>query len=105
MTSSRTRPLPKDQLAQRFGADVAEIVDGVTKLDQIKFKSREEAQAESFRKMLLAMVRDLRVVLVKLADRTHNMRTIEAMAVRAPACHRPRNPRDLRPDRRTARPV
>ncbi|HEY4341989.1 MAG TPA: RelA/SpoT family protein [Steroidobacteraceae bacterium] len=74
-------PTPKDQLAQRFGADVAEIVDGVTKLDQIKFKSREEAQAESFRKMLLAMVRDLRVVLVKLADRTHNMRTIDAMEV------------------------
>ena len=73
-------PTPKDQLAARFGAAVAEIVDGVTKLDQIKFKSREEAQAESFRKMLLAMVRDLRVILVKLADRTHNMRTIEAMA-------------------------
>jgi GTP diphosphokinase / guanosine-3',5'-bis(diphosphate) 3'-diphosphatase len=73
-------PTPKDQLAARFGGDVAEIVDGVTKLDQIKFKSREEAQAESFRKMLLAMVRDLRVILVKLADRTHNMRTIEAMA-------------------------
>src|SRR5688572_1048569 len=72
-------PTPKDQLAARFGADVAELVDGVTKLDQIKFKSREEAQAESFRKMLLAMVRDLRVILVKLADRTHNMRTIEAM--------------------------
>src|SRR5579872_1538392 len=73
-------PTPKDQLAARFGADVAELVDGVTKLDQIKFKSREEAQAESFRKMLLAMVRDLRVILVKLADRTHNMRTIEAMS-------------------------
>jgi GTP diphosphokinase / guanosine-3',5'-bis(diphosphate) 3'-diphosphatase len=73
-------PTPKDQLAARFGANVAEIVDGVTKLDQIKFKSREEAQAESFRKMLLAMVRDLRVILVKLADRMHNMRTIEAMA-------------------------
>jgi GTP diphosphokinase / guanosine-3',5'-bis(diphosphate) 3'-diphosphatase len=72
-------PTPKDQLAARFGADVAELVDAVTKLDQIKFKSREEAQAESFRKMLLAMVRDLRVILVKLADRTHNMRTIEAM--------------------------
>ncbi|HUN26379.1 MAG TPA: bifunctional (p)ppGpp synthetase/guanosine-3',5'-bis(diphosphate) 3'-pyrophosphohydrolase [Steroidobacteraceae bacterium] len=73
-------PTPKDQLAERFGADVAELVDGVTKLDQIKFKSREEAQAESFRKMLLAMVRDLRVVLVKLADRTHNMRTIDAIS-------------------------
>jgi GTP diphosphokinase / guanosine-3',5'-bis(diphosphate) 3'-diphosphatase len=73
-------PTPKDQLALHFGADVAELVDGVTKLDQIKFKSRAEAQAESFRKMLLAMVRDLRVILVKLADRTHNMRTIEAMS-------------------------
>src|SRR4051812_35319108 len=73
-------PTPKDQLAARFGAAVAELVDAVTKLDQIKFKSREEAQAESFRKMLLAMVRDLRVILVKLADRMHNMRTIEAMA-------------------------
>src|SRR5215470_7219121 len=72
-------PTPKDQLAERFGKDVAALVDAVTKLDQIKFKSREEAQAESFRKMLLAMVRDLRVILVKLADRTHNMRTIEAM--------------------------
>src|SRR3954468_5444653 len=73
-------PTPKDQLAAKFGAAVAELVDAVTKLDQIKFKSREEAQAESFRKMLLAMVRDLRVILVKLADRMHNMRTIEAMS-------------------------
>src|SRR6266705_425191 len=73
-------PTPKDQLAARFGGAVAELVDAVTKLDQIKFKSREEAQAESFRKMLLAMVRDLRVILVKLADRMHNMRTIAAMA-------------------------
>jgi GTP diphosphokinase / guanosine-3',5'-bis(diphosphate) 3'-diphosphatase len=71
----------KEVIAQRFGKDVAEIVDGVTKLDQIKFKSREEAQAESFRKMLLAMVRDLRVIMVKLADRTHNMRTLGAMSV------------------------
>lgn len=73
-------PTPKDQIAERFGPVVAELVDGVTKLDQIKFKSREEAQAESFRKMVLAMVRDLRVILVKLADRIHNMRTIDAMA-------------------------
>ncbi|MCX7035489.1 MAG: bifunctional (p)ppGpp synthetase/guanosine-3',5'-bis(diphosphate) 3'-pyrophosphohydrolase [Proteobacteria bacterium] len=74
-------PIAKEEIAARFGTDVAEIVDGVTKLDQIKFKSREEAQAESFRKMLMAMVRDLRVIMVKLADRTHNMRTIDSMPV------------------------
>jgi GTP pyrophosphokinase len=73
-------PIAKADIAQRFGSDVAEIVDGVTKLDQIRFKNREEAQAENFRKMLLAMVRDLRVILVKLADRTHNLRTIDALA-------------------------
>jgi RelA/SpoT family (p)ppGpp synthetase len=73
-------PIAKEDIAQRFGKDVAEIVDGVTKLDQIRFKNREEAQAESFRKMLLAMVRDLRVILVKLADRTHNLRTIDSLA-------------------------
>jgi len=72
-------PTAKEQIEQQFGKEVAELVDGVTKLDQIKFKNREEAQAESFRKMLLAMVRDLRVILVKLADRTHNMRTLDAM--------------------------
>ncbi len=66
----------KDEIAERFGAEVAELVDGVSKLDQIQFRSRAEAQAESFRKMLLAMVRDIRVVMVKLADRTHNMRTL-----------------------------
>ena len=72
-------PTPKEEIATRFGKDVAEIVDGVTKLDQIQFKNRQEAQAESFRKMLLAMVRDLRVILVKLADRTHNLRTMDAV--------------------------
>jgi len=72
-------PIAKEQVEQQFGTEVAELVDAVTKLDQIKFKSRQEAQAESFRKMLLAMVRDIRVILVKLADRTHNMRTLEAM--------------------------
>jgi GTP pyrophosphokinase len=72
-------PIAKADIAKQFGNDVAEIVDGVTKLDQIRFKNREEAQAENFRKMLLAMVRDLRVILVKLADRTHNLRTIDAL--------------------------
>ena len=67
------------EVEQKFGKEVAEIVDGVTKLDQVQFKSRKEAQAESFRKMILAMVRDIRVIMVKLADRTHNMRTIAAM--------------------------
>ena len=72
-------PTVKDEIATRFGSEVAELVDGVSKLDQIQFKSRKEAQAESFRKMLLAMVRDIRVIMVKLADRTHNMRTLGAM--------------------------
>ena len=67
------------EVEQKFGKEVAEIVDGVTKLDQVQFKSRKEAQAESFRKMILAMVRDIRVIMVKLADRTHNMRTLAAM--------------------------
>ena len=72
-------PTLKEEINRRFGQEVADLVDGVSKLDQIQFKSREEAQAESFRKMLLAMVRDIRVIMVKLADRTHNMRTLGAM--------------------------
>jgi GTP diphosphokinase / guanosine-3',5'-bis(diphosphate) 3'-diphosphatase len=72
-------PTLKEEITTRFGTEVADLVDGVSKLDQIQFKSRAEAQAESFRKMLLAMVRDIRVIIVKLADRTHNMRTIGAM--------------------------
>ncbi|MDP3618539.1 MAG: bifunctional (p)ppGpp synthetase/guanosine-3',5'-bis(diphosphate) 3'-pyrophosphohydrolase [Ramlibacter sp.] len=67
----------KPQLIERFGSPVAELVDGLTKLDKLQFNTREENQAESFRKMLLAMARDVRVILIKLADRTHNMRTLE----------------------------
>lgn len=72
-------PTAKEQIATEFGADVAELVDGVSKLTQIKFESHAEAQAENFRKMILAMVRDIRVILVKLADRLHNMRTLGVM--------------------------
>ena len=72
--------LPAGVIAREFGDTVAELVDGVTKLDRLHFRDRQEAAAESFRKMLLAMARDLRVILIKLADRLHNMRTIEAMS-------------------------
>jgi GTP pyrophosphokinase len=67
------------EIQQRFGDDVALLVDGVSKIDHLRFDSAAEAQAESFRKMLLAMAKDLRVILVKLADRTHNMRTIQSL--------------------------
>jgi GTP pyrophosphokinase/guanosine-3',5'-bis(diphosphate) 3'-pyrophosphohydrolase len=70
----------KTELIEKFGAPTADLVDGLTKLDKLQFNTREESQAESFRKMLLAMARDVRVILIKLADRMHNMRTMQAMA-------------------------
>ncbi|NMV11908.1 HD domain-containing protein, partial [Vibrio parahaemolyticus] len=69
----------KEDLEEKFGNTVAELVDGVSKLDKLKFRDRKEAQAENFRKMVLAMVQDIRVILIKLADRTHNMRTLGAL--------------------------
>ncbi|ENO88402.1 (p)ppGpp synthetase I SpoT/RelA [Thauera linaloolentis 47Lol = DSM 12138] len=71
--------IPKAEIAERFGKVSAELVDGLSKLDKIEFRSHEEAQAENFRKMLLAMASDLRVILIKLADRLHNMRTLDHM--------------------------
>ena len=91
----------KLDLAERFGPVVADLVDGLTKLEKLQFNTREENQAESFRKMLLAMSKDIRVILIKLADRTHNMRTLgdvprekwgriatETLDIYAPIAHR-----------------
>src|SRR5918993_5415542 len=70
----------KDEISDTFGRPVADLVDGVSKLDRIEFQSAEHVQAENFRKMLLAMARDVRVILIKLADRLHNMRTLDAVS-------------------------
>ena len=71
--------IPKEAIVAQFGDSVAELVDGVTKLTQMKFGTKAEAQAENFQKMAMAMARDIRVILVKLADRLHNMRTLGAL--------------------------
>ena len=94
-------PVTKEELAEQFGSTVAELVEGVSKLDKLKFSSKEEAQMENYRKMIMAMVQDIRVILIKLADRTHNMRTLgalrlekkrriatETLAIYAPLAHR-----------------
>ncbi|MDY0928988.1 MULTISPECIES: bifunctional GTP diphosphokinase/guanosine-3',5'-bis pyrophosphate 3'-pyrophosphohydrolase [Pantoea] len=72
-------PATYQDMEQLFGKSVAELVEGVSKLDKLKFRDKKEAQAENFRKMIMAMVQDIRVILIKLADRTHNMRTLGAL--------------------------
>ena len=72
--------IAKQELFEKFGSEVAELVDGLSKLDRLEFASKAQQQAESFRKMLLAMARDIRVILIKLADRLHNMRTLDAVS-------------------------
>ncbi|CAK9886925.1 MAG: Bifunctional (p)ppGpp synthase/hydrolase SpoT [Candidatus Erwinia impunctatus] len=72
-------PATYQDMEQLFGKSVAELVEGVSKLDKLKFRDKEEAQAENFRKMIMAMVQDIRVILIKLADRTHNMRTLGSL--------------------------
>src|ERR1700723_2601557 len=74
-------PVTTEDITERFGEQVAHIVEGVTKIDKIQFANREDRQAENVRKMLLAMVSDVRVVLIKLADRLHNMRTLQHLSV------------------------
>ena len=93
--------LTLDEIEERFGPDVAAIVDGVTKLDRLQFDSKEAQQAATMRKMLVAMAKDLRVLLIKLADRLHNMRTIAVAARRGSRSAPPRRPSTSTPRWRT----
>lgn len=72
-------PITHEEITRKYGQHIAELVEGVSKLDKLKFRNRQEAQAENFRKMVMAMVQDVRVILIKLADRTHNMRTLASL--------------------------
>ena len=81
-------PVTRDDIAQRFGGEVATLVEGVTKLGTLHFHSREARQAENLRKMLIATARDIRVILIKLADRFHNMRTLKFLAGTGSTPHR-----------------
>ncbi len=97
MTSSRIPALPKEDSGAQFGSDVADLVDGVSKLTHVEFDSAEQRQAENFQKMTLAMAKDIRVILVKLADRLHNMRTLGVLNREKDKAHRNRNTRHLCP--------
>ena len=72
-------PATKEEVTEKFGEDIALLVDGVSKIGQIEFESKEQAEAENFRKMIMAMSQDVRVMIIKLADRLHNMRTLSIM--------------------------
>ena len=92
-----------EQVRDEFGDDVARLVEGVTKLTRIHFQSREQAQAENYRKMIVAMAEDHRVILIKLADRLHNMRTIEYLGKQKQRQKATRDARGLRAARAPAR--